>query len=148
MCYEVTLAHNFYWCLRLRTKVSHNACCSCASHEASVRKIYANDEYHVIILVSWIETFIFIRVQLFNEANETMYCHSIYDKQIPPLWNANITWSLLRMRIKDGTFSTALFDGVILDGHSIVVDTDYYAHPLWHHRRWVKQKISYLNCWI
>ena len=47
-------------------------------------------------------------------------------------------------------FVLPIFDGVIVDGHPIfwVVDAGVDtikildAHPLWHHRRWTKQKIS------
>ena len=48
-----------------------------------------------------------------------------------------------------GFFVLPIFDGVIMDGHPIfwVVSTTIKildAHPLWHHRRWAKQKVSSL----
>ena len=65
-------------------------------------KIYAYDECHAMILVSWIETFIFIRgviIQMkpMKQCNYflTNKCHQ---------WNAKITPSQLRMRIKDDIF--------------------------------------------
>ena len=107
-------------------------------------KIFARAERHAMIVVSSIETFIFIRGVIIQIMYDLKWCNNILDKKIPPMKCKTNTILLTKNENKRLRFFVLIQyfnrDGYWLRQHPPLKILD--PHPLRHHQRWTKQKVS------
>ena len=88
--------------------------------------IYAHDECHAMNLVSWIETFIFIRGVVI-QMKPMKWCNNIFDKYIMPMKCKNNT-ILTKNENKRWDF--------------------LFAHLRWCHNGWASNILIVGGCWL